>query len=65
MVTDTDCDCGNLIYLNVSTTFLGNSFDYGIIHFIIIVAATDEKLCQRIKIMIRNYVTKFIDVLYT
>ena len=47
IVMDIDCDCGNLFIYNVSTTFPGNSFDYGIIHFIIIAAVMGEKLCGK------------------
>ena len=53
-----------MIVCNVSTTFLGNRFDYRIIHFIIIAAVTGKKFYLKIKIMIRNYITKFIDVQY-
>ena len=32
IVMNTDCDCGKLFTYNVSTMFLDNSFDYGIIY---------------------------------
>ena len=44
--------------------FLGNIFDYGIIHFIIIVAVMGEKICQKIRIIVRNYVAMYIITMF-
>ena len=48
IVTDTDCDCGNLFVTFPQRFSVGNSFNYGIIHFMIITAVMGENLCQRL-----------------